>query len=457
MVISNSLRASRLGRIIPILPVPLPENTYRVVVKWRLRVLLDQHRDHTHRILLRHFLQGHVEDTVNADLDSLLDVMFRRLESVNSSTFIKKKGGKKIGWHALVIDHSNVKFARSFVDEVWPSNQCDRIKHLNIFLQKVADAMKTVHLIIDDDFMLQIEGTLSSKIFLLNLSFLPDQFFGTKDCPFLDLGFKQILGQLRNDEATNSLIKNTFGSKTILCRDCYRQMTGKVMSLIAYGAFTDKMVISNTLLSNNIDMFWKTLSMVIPGSVLQSLVSDATYVRKSMPHTCTLLHTAVNHSNVSQEPHFDYQQAELVVNDFEKCLPWGLDMSLGAGGFSINVWDGESFESNLILDRKGTGKAEFKQHAMEHVNQHAMLLRIPFKYIFLMRGDTVHAGAMDNHLSNGALRLHMYLSPGSTPEQNSVAICKRFGNAINTKANGTERIPPSLVSFLLDSYGERWK
>ena len=104
--------------------------------------------------------------------------------------------------------------------------------------------------------------------------------------------FKQILGNLRNDEATNSLIKNTFGSKTILCRDCYRQMTGKVMSLIAYGAFTDKMVISNTLLSNNIDMFWKTLSMVIPGSVLQSLVSDATYVRKSMPHTCTLLHTA---------------------------------------------------------------------------------------------------------------------------------------------------------------------
>ena len=124
-----------------------------------------------------------------------------------------------MGWHALVIDHSNVKFARSFVDEVWPSNQCDRIKHLNIFLPKVADAMKTVHLIIDDDFMLQIEGTLSSKIFLLNLSFLQDQFFGTKDCPFLDLGFKQILGQLRNDEATNSLLKNTFGSKTIICRD----------------------------------------------------------------------------------------------------------------------------------------------------------------------------------------------------------------------------------------------
>ena len=69
MVISNSLTASRLGKMIPILPVPLPENTYRVVIKWRLWVLLlDQHRDHTHCILLRHFQQGRV-DTVNADLD----------------------------------------------------------------------------------------------------------------------------------------------------------------------------------------------------------------------------------------------------------------------------------------------------------------------------------------------------------------------------------------------------
>ena len=51
-----------------------------------------------------------------------------------------------------------------------------------------------------------------------------------------------------------------------------------------------------------------------------------------------------------------------------------------------------------------------------------------------MWGDTVYAGAMDNHLTNGALRLHMYLLPGSTPEKNSVAIRKRAGNAINTKA-----------------------
>ena len=117
-------------------------------------------------------------------------------------------------------------------------------------------------------------------------------------------------------------------------------------------------------------------------------------------------------------------------------------MSLGSGGFSINFWDGGLFDCNFDLDRKG--KAAENQHD-------AMLLSIPFKYIFLMHGDTVHAGAMENHLTNGALRLHMYLSPGSTPEKNSVAIRKRAGNAINTKAYGKNCIPPPLVSFLLDS------
>ena len=102
---------------------------------------------------------------------------------------------------------------------------------------------------------------------------------------------------------------------------------------------------------------------------------------------------------VHQEQHFDNQHTELVINDVDMCLRWVLDMSLGSGGFSINVWDGESFDCNFDLDRKG--KAD--------ENQHAMLLCIPFKYIFLMQGDTVHAGAMNNHLTNGALRLHSYV------------------------------------------------
>ena len=86
-----------------------------------------------------------------------------------------------------------------------------------------------------------------------------------------------------------------------------------------------------------------------------------------------------------------------------------------------------------------------------------MLLNVPFKYIYLMWGDTVHGGAMDNALINGTLRLYLYfLSPGSTLNRHSVAITKRAGNAMNTKADGRKQTPPSLVKFLLDSYGKGW-
>ena len=81
--------------------------------------------------------------------------------------------------------------------------------------------------------------------------------------------------------------------------------------------------------------------------------------------------------------------------------------------------------------------------------QHAMLLNVPFKYIYLMRGDTVHGGAMDNTLTNGALRLHMYLSPrASTSDKHSVAITKQAGNAINTKACIWKEAYPSFASIV---------
>ena len=354
-----------------------------------------------------------------------------------------------MGWHVLVITPRKREAAMKFFeDNSCPSFKCRRIDDLRFFLEKIAEAMKAVSYIMEDDTMLQISGVPPEKVFVLNLSFLPDTFFSTKNCPFLDIGQQQIMGQVGTDQATWSLIRASFRTKRILA-ECFRQMTGGAMSLVAYhGPFTDKMKISDPTSHDNVNHFWKMLSMVIPGSVSQPpfAAGNATNVSKGMPHACTLLHTHVNLSMVRQEPHFDYQHTELVINDVDMCLPWGLDMSLGSGGFSINVWDGESFDWNFDLDRKGKA-AE---------NQHAMLLRIPFKYIFLMRGDTVHSGAMDNHLTNGALRLHMYLSPGSTPEKNSVAIRKQAGNAINTKAYGKNRIPPSLVSFLLDSYGKGW-
>jgi hypothetical protein len=146
-------------------------------------------------------------------------------------------------------------------------------------------------------------------------------------------------------------------------------MTGSAMSLIAYGGSTDGMKISDTTSHYNISMFWHLLSMCIPGAVPQPLISDETNnVRMSLPHTCTFLHMSLE-SNGRQEPHFDYHHKELDVNDVETCLPWGWDMLLGDGGYSLNVWDGESLENRFQLDRKG--KVEECQHAT--------LLNVPFK------------------------------------------------------------------------------
>ena len=65
----------------------------------------------------------------------------------------------------------------------------------------------------------------------------------SKSCPFLDIGQQQIMGQVGKDQATWLLIRrDSFRTKWILA-ECYWQMTGRAMSLVAYGPFTDKMKI----------------------------------------------------------------------------------------------------------------------------------------------------------------------------------------------------------------------
>ena len=59
---------------------------------------------------------------------------------------------------------------------------------------------------------------------------------------------------------------------------------------------------------------------------------------------------------------------------------------------------------------------------------------------------------MDNALTNGALRLHMYLSPGATSDKHSVTITKQAGNAMNTKAYGRKHSPPSFASNVFASF-----
>jgi len=98
------------------------------------------------------------------------------------------------------------------------------IRTLQSFLEKVAVSMKVVTSIVENDTMIQIKGVSSTKMFFLNLSFLPNSFFGTKNFPFLDIGTSQILGQVRTDRKTKALIKKTFKFRNRLV-DCYKKMT----------------------------------------------------------------------------------------------------------------------------------------------------------------------------------------------------------------------------------------
>ena len=106
------------------------------------------------------------------------------------------------------------------------------IQPLQSFLEKVAASMKVVASIVENDTMIHIKDLICFRqIVFLNLSFLPDTFFGTKNCPFLDIGTSQILGQVRTGRKTKALIKKFFKFRNRF-EDCYKMMTGSAMILI---------------------------------------------------------------------------------------------------------------------------------------------------------------------------------------------------------------------------------
>ena len=85
--------------------------------------MLHQLHDHTYCNLLQHFLQGHVDDTVNMELDCLLD--FIREIAVSEFVNFLRVQRRLDGMYLLFILE---KLARRFVDEVcWPSKQCVQI------------------------------------------------------------------------------------------------------------------------------------------------------------------------------------------------------------------------------------------------------------------------------------------------------------------------------------------
>ena len=85
-----------------------------------------------------------------------------------------------MGWHVLVITCRKREAAMKFFkDDSWTSfkNVAALMSDLRFILEKIAEAMKAVSYIMEDDTMLQISGVPPEKVFVLNLSFLPDTFF----------------------------------------------------------------------------------------------------------------------------------------------------------------------------------------------------------------------------------------------------------------------------------------
>jgi hypothetical protein len=79
-----------------------------------------------------------------------------------------------------------------------------------------------------------------------------------------------------------------------------------------------------------------------------------------------------------------------------------------------------------------------------------------------MRGDVIHGGALDNRERNGALRLHLYLSPGAKNEKEAIAHTKWHHNRVYSESRGEgekgdgEEGQKSLSCYLVDSTGEAW-
>ena len=72
-----------------------------------------------------------------------------------------------MGWHVLVITPRKREAAMKFFkDDSWPSFKCRRIDDLCFFLEKIAEAMKAVSYIMEDDTMLQISGVPPDKLFV---------------------------------------------------------------------------------------------------------------------------------------------------------------------------------------------------------------------------------------------------------------------------------------------------
>ncbi len=106
-----------------------------------------------------------------------------------------------------------------------------------------------------------------------------------------------------------------------------------------------------------------------------------------------------------------------------------MDFALAKGGFRLNVWDGEAIGDQYAVNRGGGGC-----YRITPETNHAILLSIPCKNFFLLRGDVIYGGALDNGERKGALRLHLYLSPGAKNDKEAIAHNKSQHKRVYSKS-----------------------
>ncbi len=225
----------------------------------------------------------------------------------------------------------------------------------------------------------------------------------------------------------------------------------KTMRIVLFKQMKDKINFVGDLNTPDKGLFWRLLWHRIPGGMDFDLGNN-----RPMYSTASMLYMTT-HEERPQQPHWDYTFLDLLQRTGrarELSKPWGMDFAIGHGGFSLKVWDNFKVDKEFYLppiDRRPGNQTRSVPIVPD--KNHTIRLQIPSKMLFLMRGDTVHGGALQNKCRNGALHLHWYLSPGATNDQN-IAYAKRDWNEIITDATPGDRT--RLASYLVMEDGKQF-
>jgi len=445
------------------------EELRQLIVLWRLYVLLSQRVVNKRHEAILLFLSPdrlHTNYQDECVLAEMLDEIKDRYRSALETGIFSRKDGKI---------RKNCRLAKQYeaLTPVWKEHFEFKFS-LPEFVAALPYSMEVAHELFSENHLLEITGVDNKQVRILNLSFLPSTFFETHDDDLLSLAANFCCGgSVRADPSTSipnqsflnrpaesdfvdNFVAHTSNTQSQKRKRTTRhqfkgnfkshchEMTGGHMRIFAFREKTDRLrLVKEWKTDMNIAFFWQALRLSIP-------CCKEYKTNGPIGGTASMLFTT---TETPQEPHTDYFPHEL-DNGVQ---PWGMDFALRIGGFCLNIWSGYVCD-DCLLDARG----RLIRSTIPPEN-YAIKVQIPFKYIFLMRGDTVHGGALENGARivnhRGALRLHWYLSPGvknGPGITRSTAFTKRSDSRIYTKSS-TSQTARALVTYLVQTNGSMWE